>query len=508
VSQIKKLAGQTLWYGMSSVGVRMLSYLLNPLLVYLMNDASGVAEYGGYSLLFACIAFANIIFTYGFETGFFRFSNKEGIDKNSLYQTTFGSLLISSVLMAVIIGFFYKEINTFLQFEDHPEYILWALGIIVLDTLSVIPFAKLRQNNQPRKYAFIKIGGVLINICLVVFLVAYLPLYYESNSDALGKNWYMQQNKIGLILIANLFMSLFIVLMLYKEWKSFRFKINIALWKQVFQYSSPMIIIGLAGMVNEVLDRVMLAKLLPLSNDTSKAVVGVYAANYKLAIFITLFIQAFKMAAEPFFFKQSNDKNSPQLYAKVMKWFVVTLCIAFLFTMLFIDVWQYLIADSYRVGLGVVPILLMANIFLGIYYNLSVWYKITDNMRFGIYITVFGATITLVGNYIFIPYYGMYATAWVTFACYLVMVVVSYVIGQKYFPIPYPLKDIAKIIALMLVVMGLHQLINKLFDDSIDGLLAFFVSTGGGLILMIAFVAIIMHWFKNELGGLRRSKNN
>ena len=503
MSTIKKLAGQTLWYGMSSVGAKMLNYLLTPILSYLMSDAKGVAEYGDYSLLYACIAFANIVFTYGFETGYFRFSNKAGISEDRLFQTTFGSLLLSSLLLCAGIGLFSREINAYLGFYDHPEYILWALAIIALDAIAAIPFARLRQNSQPRKYAFIKLGGIIINIILVVFLIAYLPLYYENHPAAWGKAWYFSQNRMGLLLLANLLMNVFVILMLFKEWRTFRFRISRSLWKEVFRYSSPMIVIGLAGMVNEVLDRLMLAKLLPASPDISKMLVGIYSANYKLAIFITLFIQAFKMAAEPFFFKQAADKNSPLLYAKVMKWFVFTLCIAFLFTMLFIDAWKYLIADAYRSGLGIVPILLMANICLGIYYNLSVWYKITDRMRAGIYITLLGAVITLAGNYIFIPYYGMYATAWVTFACYFAMIAVSYAAGQKYFPIPYPLADICKIIVLMLGIFGVHMLVKAAFHTEDNSSLSFFISTGSGVVLLVAFVTIVLKWFRPELGGLK-----
>lgn len=506
MSTIKKLAGQTLWYGMSSVGAKMLNYLLTPILSYLMSDARGVAEYGDYSLLYACIAFANIIFTYGFETGYFRFSNKEGVRPDPLFQTTFGSLLLSSLVLAAGIGLFYKEINAYLGFYDHPEYILWALAIIALDAISTIPFARLRQNSQPRKYAFIKLGGILINIILVVFFIAYLPLYYENHPSAWGRSWYFSQNKMGLLLLANLCMNVFVILMLFKEWRAFRFRIDVSLWKEVFRYSSPMIIIGLAGMVNEVLDRLMLAKLLPTSPEVSKMLVGIYSANYKLAIFITLFIQAFKMAAEPFFFKQATEKNSPLMYAKVMKWFVFTLCIAFLFTMLFIDAWKYLIADAYRSGIGIVPILLMANICLGIYYNLSVWYKITDRMRAGIYITLLGAAITLAGNYIFIPYYGMYATAWVTFSCYFAMIIVSYAAGQKYFPIPYPLMALGKMIILMLGIFGLHTLVKSAFHTADDSTMSFFISTGSGLVLLVLFITIVLRWFRDDLGGLRLSR--
>lgn len=210
------------------------------------------------------------------------------------------------------------------------------------------------------------------------------------------------------------------------------------------------------------LNRQMLAKFLPLSEVNAKRIVGIYSANYKLAIFITLFIQAFKMAAEPFFFNQAKEKNAPGLYARVMKWFVITLALAFLFSALYLDVWKYLVGSSYRSGLGVVPVLLFANICLGIYYNLSVWYKLTDQMRMGLYITLAGAIITLVGNYVFIPKWGMYASAWSTLVCYASMVVLAYFIGQKYYPVPYPVKKILSYLTVMLIFFFIKIGVNGL----------------------------------------------
>ncbi len=498
MSEIKKLAGQTLWYGASSIGAKMLNYLLTPILTYLMASTAGVAEYGDYSLLYAWMAVANIIFTYGFETGYFRFSNNEGIDRKSLFQTTFGSLLCSSAILVAIISLFSKNINDLLGFNDHPEYIVWALIIIGLDTASAIPFAKLRQENKPRKFAFIKIGGILINIVLVILLVALLPQYLSKES-ALGQ-WYYHQNKVGLIILANLIQSAFVFLILYKEWKGFRFKIDWSIWKKVFRFSSPMIVIGLAGMVNEVMDRQMLHMFYDAPEEEVKATIGIYSANYKLAIFITLFINAFKMAAEPFFFGKAKDKNAKETYANVMKWFVITLCIAFMFTAFFIDIWQIMIAQPYRVGLGVVPILLAANIMLGIYYNLSIWYKLTDRMRAGIWITILGAIITVVGNYIFIPQWGMYAAAWVTLACYTVMVIASYIAGQKYYPVNYPLQKIFTYLLALGALYFMYYSISYQVSTNIENDLSQLVANISlGVVLTCIFLGLVFRQEKEEL---------
>ncbi len=458
---IKQLASQTAWYGLSNIGAKFLNYLLTPLLTYMMADVSGVRDYGDYSLLYSWIAVVNILFTYGFETGYFRFSNKDGMDSNLLFQTAFGSLLISTIVLIVLLSFFRGTINNFMNLQGHPEYIMWCLYLIGLDSLCVIPFAKLRQENRPKKYAFVKLSGIIINILFTVLFLVWLPKYVENHPVDFLSQWYRGNNRVGFLLLANILQNLFVFLILLKEWRDFRFKMNKKLWRQLFLYSTPMIFIGLAGMINEVMDRQMLAKFLPVGID-AKSVVGIYSANYKLAIFITLFIQAFKMAAEPFFFNQSKEKNASNLYARIMKWFVITLSLAFLFSALYLDLWQYMIGASYRSGLGIVPILLFANICLGIYYNLSVWYKLTDRMYMGVNITIFGALITLAGNYFFIPYWGMYASAWTTLACYATMVVITYIMGQKYFPIPYPVKKIFKYLLIMLILLFIKMGINAI----------------------------------------------
>jgi O-antigen/teichoic acid export membrane protein len=462
LAAIKQLAGQTLWYGGSNIGAKLLNYLLTPLITYLLQDPKGVQDYGDVSLIYAWIAVLNIVFTYGFETGYFRFSNKEGIDKGKLFNTTFSSLLVSSFVLILLFAAFRTSINHLLNLNGHPEYIVWCLILIGLDAISAIPFARLRQENRPKKYAFVKLSGILINILFTILFLVITPKYISGHQHGLIADWYHSHTAVGFLILANLFQNLFVFLVLFPEWRKFRFRLDMQLWKQIFAYSSPMIIIGLAGMVNEVMDRQLLTKLLPLPEPNVKRLVGIYSANYKLAIFITLFIQAFKMAAEPFFFSQTKDKNAPLTYAKVMKWFVITLCIAFLFTALYLDIWIKLIGPAFRSGVGIVPILLFANICLGIYYNISVWYKITDKMRMGTYITLMGAAITFAGNFKFIPQWGMYAAAWTTCICYATMVVVTYFAGQKYYPVPYPVKKILTYLSVMLILFFLKMGVDKL----------------------------------------------
>lgn len=454
MASLKRLAGQTVWYGLSNIGARLLNYLLTPIITILLNSPKGQVDYGDYSVLMAAISFVNVLYTYGMETAYFRFS-ASGTDQKKLFQTTMSSLFVSTIFISLAIWVFRVPIDHFVGLNGHTEYITWCVWIIAIDTISVIPFAKLRQEERPRKYAFTKVAGIVVNIFFTVFFIYYSPTYVHQHPGSAYARWYVQYNNTGFLLLANLLQNIVTFLLLFKEWSTFRFRFDKEIWKKVIWYSSPMIIVGLGGMVNETIDRIMLRKLLPVSEDMAKTAVGIYSANYKLAIFITLFIQAFRMSAEPFFFNQSTDKNAPKTYARVMKWFVIILCVAFLFTSLYIDVWERIfLGSSYRVGVGVVPILLGANVCLGIYYNLSVWYKITDRMRMGMYITLIGAAITLLLNFAFIPKYGMYACAWATLAAYASMMVVSYFLGQKYFPVPYAIKKLLAYLTIMLLLFA------------------------------------------------------
>lgn len=492
MSSLKNLAGQTIWYGLSTIMARLIGFLLNPLITYLLNSPAGTIQFGEYSTIMAYIPFLNVLFTYGLETAYFRFSNA-GTDKGRLFRTSFSSLIISTIVLSLVLIAFKGPISQLVGLEKNPEYITWTIWVIALDTLSVIPFAKLRQDGRPRKYAFVKVAGVVVNILAVVLLVGVAPRYVQG-SDGFFARWYHQYTTTGFLIMAFIAQSAVTLLLLAREWMGFRFKIDLALWRSILKYSLPFVIIGLGGMVNETIDRIMLLHLYKGSEDAAKAAVGIYNANYKVAIFITLFIQAFKMAAEPFFFSQAADKNAPKTYAKVMKWFVITLCFAFLFTGLFLDIWKYLNGSQYRSGLGVVPILLFANISLGIYYNLAVWYKVTAQLQYGVYITLAGAAITLSLNYLLIPVYGMYACAWTTLICYTLMVLLCYHFGQKHFPIPYPVKKLLSYIGTIVVLFLIHYGFGKLTENPA-------LRISAGVVLSLCFVALVLKTERKELKG-------
>lgn len=483
-----------MWYGLSNIAAKLLNQLLTPIITYVLNNPAGMVDYGNMTMIYSSISFANIIFTYGLETAYFRFA-ASGTDKEHLFQTTFTSLLISTLALSSVIIFFREPIAAFIDLGGHSDYIVWCVFIVAIDTLAAIPFARLRQEGRPRKYAFTRLAGIVVNIILTVYFIAYCPGATAAHPDTAFAQWYRQYTPTGFLILANLAQAAVTFLLLFKEWSGYRLKCDTVLWKKIMAYCWPMVIVGMGGMVNETMDRLMLPKLMRTGTEEAKIALSIYSANYKIAIFITLFIQAFKMSAEPFFFSHSVNKNAPETYARVMKWFVVTLCGAFLFTALYIDLWKYFIGSQYRQGLDVVPILLAANVALGIYYNLSAWYKITDKMSIGMYITLVGAALTIILNVAFIPVYGMYACAWATLAAYSTMMVLSYLLGQRHYPVNYPLKKIGGYVALMLTLFAAQKGVMQLTDHVAVRLLT-------GSLFLLAYVGAVVRGEKDEIKGL------
>lgn len=440
---LKKLAGQTAIYGMSSIVARFLNYLLVPLHTVVFVPQ----QYGVITEMYAYVAFLIIMLTYGMETAFFRFSTKEGNEPKTVFSTVLSSLFGSTsmfILMAVI---FAQPIADWLLYPDNKEYVVWFAIIVGLDAISSIPLAKLRSQNKAKTFAGVNIANVLVNIGLNVFFLWYcLPLVQEGGGNWLTDTFYDPQTGVGYVFIANLIASMVKFFLLGPTMLSGLVKPQLSLLKPMLIYSLPLLIAGLAGMMNEMFDRVMLKRLLfPIhGEDQAMYQLGVYGACYKLSIIISLMIQAFRYAAEPFFFSQEKEAGSKELYAKIMTYFVWVLAGTFLFVMLYIDLFKYFIPnEEYWAGLRVVPILLLANICLGIYYNQSVWYKLTEKTSYGAGLAIFGALITLVLNLLFIPKYGYMASAWATLACYASMMIASYLLGRKHYPVPYELGKLS-----------------------------------------------------------------
>jgi O-antigen/teichoic acid export membrane protein len=489
---IKKLAGQTVWYGASSIAARFLNYLLTPYLTAkLMSD-----QFGQMSTVYAAIPFLNVIFTCGMETAYFRYVQQDK-QKTDIYSTAMISLISSTIFLTTLLLIFQSGFTSLLKLQAHPEFITYSIIIIAIDTLTTLPFAKLRQDGRPRKFAMVRILSICLTIALTYFFISVLPRTIEKDPNSFLSVIYIKGYGVGYIIIANLIASFVTLLLLSKEFFAFKLKFNPVLWRSMIIYALPLVLAGFAGMINETFDRIMLLWWGPSSSTMdAETQVGIYSACYKLSLLITLFIQAFRMGAEPFFFKQSEQENPQRVYARVMKFFVITITVMFLFVVLYLDIWKHFIRrPSMWVGLKVVPILLLANMFLGIYYNLAIWYKLKNKTSAGAYITLIGAAITLVINYFFIPYFGYLACAWATFACYGSMMVVSFVWGQKEYRIPYAWK---KLVAYMVIVVlfyfihtGLtHEWTGRIFNLSLATFL---------LLIYLLFVANVE---RKELAGL------
>jgi len=481
-----------MWYGLSSIFASFLNYLLTPYLTHYMS----ASVYGEMSLMYAAIPFMNVIFTYGMETTFFRFSNKDHNGKH-VYNIASLSLVGTTLLFTIILMLWRGPVATLLRVEEHPQFVVWAASIIALDTLTTLPFAKLRNDGRPRKYAFIRVAGILLNIVLVVFFYTVLPGYAKAHPGSWLASIYDPNLGAGYYIIANLAMSAFSFLLLLPEFAAIRFEWDAKLWKQMIVYSAPLLIVGFGGVINETFDRIMLGWWSPAGTELQKkAEVGIYSACYKLSILITLFVRAFRMGAEPFFFQQARGEDAPKTYARVMNYFVMILCIMFLVVMLYLDVWKQFIRNKEMwAGLSVVPILLIANMCLGVYYNLAIWYKLSHKTNAGATITIIGAVLTLIINYLFIPKYGYTACAWATLSCYGGMMVISYIWGQKVYPVPYNVRKLTSMFMLMLMVYSFHYMVCKLVSNEGLRLLS-------GTTFMLMYIVFIASIQKQELKTL------
>ena len=446
MNPLKKLASQTAIYGLSSVVGRLLNYLLVPLYTRYFLPA----EYGVVTELYAYVAFLVVMLTYGMETAFFRFSKKEETTK--VYSTTLISLLISSVVFVGLIFLNSSAISQWLGYANHPEYIQFFALIIGMDAVASISFAKLREQDKAMRFAFIRIVNIMVNIGLNLYFIVY------------------QEYGIAYIFIANLVASVITLLMLFPQMISSSWVFDKKLWKKMMIYALPLLIAGLAGMTNETIDRILLKHLLP-NTDIAASELGLYGAFYKLSIIMILFIQTFRFAAEPFFFAQEKEGNSRKIYADVMKYFTIIMAFIFLGVTIFYDVIKGFLGSEYHDDRGflVVSILLLANLFLGIYYNLSIWYKLTEKTKYGAYLSIFGAIITLSLNFTLIPVLGFVGCAWATLVCYFSMTVASYYLGKRHFSVPYQVKRIALYLFGMLCIYfciyftNLNMWINSLF---------------------------------------------
>lgn len=491
---IKKLAGQTLWYGAPRIMARFLNFAIS-LLGFRLFDPNGSYAY---TQVYAVIPFLNILFTYGLETSFFRFAQTH--DRQKLYNTLNVSILVTTIFFTGVLLLLKGSLTDFIKMEEHPEFVTWMIWIIFFDTLYTLPMAKLRLEERPRKYAFINVCSILLNIGIVLFFYYVARPAHEKNPATFLGYLYNPQTGIGYFILANMIASGVTLLLLYKEFAEFRFSFDAGLWKEVMTYSYPLVIVGFGGMINELLSRLVYQRVLHLPEKQEQFELGVFGANYKLAVLITIFIQVFKLAAEPYFFNQSKNEGAQKSYARVMKFFVIACCFMFLVVSLFLNLWSGLIASKYKEyaeGLHIVPILAMGSVMLGIYYNLTIWYKLTNRNMYGAYITIGGAVITIVLNILLVPRFHYTGAAWATFICYGFMMVVSYIQGQKYYPIPYARKKLITYLVICVILYVIHELIARNLDPKASYYKpVYYVSA---LVLLGLFSLLILKVEKKEL---------
>ena len=461
----------------------MLGRFLNFLLVYLhagrVNLSCGGEvnvfspdQYGITQDIYAYVSFLIVLLTYGMETAFFRRLNTHPEKSSSILSTVMISMLTSTITFLALGILLSQNIALWLNYPNNEEFIILFALIVSFDVLSSIPLALLRHQNKAGYFVLVNFVNIFINIGLNIFFLGYcMPAYQCPNPNWLVRTFYNPEWGVTYVFIANLVASGVKFLMLTPPLLKSKWKFDLHIWKSMMKYGFPIMLMLLAGVINEVLDRILIKQLLAPEHgeEQARAYVGIYGACYKIAIFMNLFIQAFRYAAEPFFFSHDKEKNSKKTFALVTKWFTITGCFIFLFILVFLNQLKFFIPnEEYHVGLKVVPILLLANLFFGLNYNLSVWFKLSEKTKYGALIAFVGAIITIVVNLILIKPLLYIGSAWATLACYASMFTLSYFLGKKHFPIPYPIKKmLAYIVGSLLLYAAWIFLEKQVMGDNL-----------------------------------------
>jgi O-antigen/teichoic acid export membrane protein len=475
---LKKLASQTVVYGLSSILGRFLNYLLVPLYTY----AFAATAYGVVSEFYAYAGFFAVFLGLGLETAFFRFRTREGLKEPEAYGAALIILIPANLIFLGLVMGYRETLAEWLRYPDHPEYLVWFSAILAMDAICSLPFARLRAEERAIRFASIKLTEIFLTIGLNVLFIVGFPLLRVRWPDPLWDRILNPEIGVGAIFLANLMGSACKALLLVPEFRRIDFAGGLRWIRPMLVYALPMVVIGFAGMINEMLDRAVMKYWLPYDLATNLRMLGIYGACYKLSILMTLFVQAFRYAGEPFFFSISGKSDAKQAYATVMRYFVVFCSLIYLVVVLFIDIFQYFIGEEYREGLAVVPILLMANLWLGIYVNLSIWYKLTDRTGLGAWVSLLGAALTVALNIAWIPKYGYLGAAWATLACYGAMAGVSWLLGQIFFPVPYPAF---RILSYLILCVGVTRLQPYLVTEAHLGSLV------SGALLLAGYLIVI-----------------
>jgi len=453
--KMQKLAKETAIYGVSSILGKFMNWLLVPLYSYVLSSP---ADYGIVANLYAWTALLLVALTYGMETGFFRFANKNSEMAPKVYGNALISVGTTSIVFAILTIVFSARIATFLGYPEHPEFIAMLGAVVAMDAFGSIPFAYLRFKSRPVKFAALKLLMIFTNIFFNIFFLVVCPWLMKSNPNLIS--WFYNPDYgVGYVFVANVIQTVVVTLALVPDILKAQFKFDAVLLKQILRYSLPLLVLGVAGIMNQTLDKIIFPYLID-DPVLAKSELGIYSACFKISMVMMMFTQAFRYAYEPFIFAQHKDKNSKAAYADAMKFFIIFSYLIFLGMVFYLDFLQYLIRSDYRPGLRVIPIVLFSYIFQGIFFNLSLWYKLSDKTMYGAWFSVAGVVITLLINLIFVPDYSYIASAWAAFASYFAMMLISYFYGQKHMPINYDLKAISKYTLLALGLYGISLLIN------------------------------------------------
>lgn len=490
-SPLSKLFGQTAMYGLPSIVGRLLNYLLVPLYTAIFAKP---ADYGVLSDLYAYVAFLVVLLPLGMETAYFRFIQQHE-DAERVFNGSFVPVVFVNAGFFLLLYLTNPWIAKWMLYRDHTEYIILVGSIVCIDAIAALPLAKLRAENKAKRFMAIQMSSILLNISLnLIFLLG----YFDASRPEEG---------IMFILIANLLASGIKLLLVYDIISRVKFVFDWELIKKMLSYSWPLVIAGFAGIINETLDRVLLKQILynpeiPNSLEQATAQVGIYSACYKLAMLVTIFLQAYRYAAEPFFFSQLKNQDRNAVFVRTMNVFIAIVCLAFLVVSINLGVFKFFIRkEAYYVGLSVVPILLLANVCLGIYYNQSVWYKLSNQTKFGAYIALIGAGITIIVNILFIPMYGYMASAWATLLAYLTQMIISFYLGKKYYPIPYDVRKFYLYIGSAVGIYCLFSLLRMGMNVPLKGFNGLLIFLGN--LMVLGYVYLV---YTNERALLRVNK--
>ncbi|MCC5943739.1 MAG: polysaccharide biosynthesis C-terminal domain-containing protein [Bernardetiaceae bacterium] len=482
---LKKLGSDTALYGLSSVLGRMVNFLL--VFLHTQPTVMALGDYGTVSELYANAALLNIFYLYGMETAFFRFAADKKYNPLAIFRLSTSSLLLTSFLLSAVLWILAEPLSMLMGYEGKAYFIQIFALILAIDAIAAIPFAYLRLQGRSLKFALVKLANICINVFLNIFFLYICPKAIAGDLFGflapVAELIYNPEIGLAYVFIANLVANFMLLPMLWNELRQFRFHLPAGLWKKMLLYAYPMIFTGVAFAINEVADRNLLKYWLPegfYPGRSSLDAVGIYSACYKLSIFITLGVQAFKYAVEPFFFSKAQDKDSPETFALLFKYFSIICLLVFLGISVNLNWLQYILrGEGYREGIHIVPILLLANVALGMYYNLAVWFKVTDKTHYGAFIGLLGAAVTITMNLILIPFLGYTGSAIATLLCYTTMCAVCYFTGKKFYPIPYPWMAVIVygVFASLLAAVGFYLHTDNFYIDFVlrNALIVLFV---------------------------------